>query len=60
MRKLVEKIKLESSNLSRRITDNKVDIFGDRKIANEFDAFFTDIRSKLANKFPNASTTIET
>ena len=60
MKELVEKIKLESSNLPRRITDNKVDIFGDCKIANEFNAFFTDIWSKLANKIPNASTTIET
>ena len=60
MKELVGKIKLKSSNLPRRITVNKVDIFDERKIANEFNAFFTNIGSKLANKIPNASTTFET
>ena len=60
MKELVGKIKLKSSNLPRRITVNKVDIFDERKIANEFNAFFTNIGSKLASKIPNASTTFET
>ena len=34
MKELVGKIKLKSSNLPRRITVNKVDIFDERKIAN--------------------------
>ena len=59
MKELVGKIKLKSSNLPRRITVNKVDIFDERKIANEFNAFFTNIGSKLASKIPNASTTFE-
>ena len=32
MKELVRKIKLKSSNLPRRITFNKVDIFDERKI----------------------------
>ena len=60
MKKLAGKIKLKSSNLPRRITVNKVDIFDERKSANEFNAFFTNIGSKLASKIPNASTTFET
>ena len=32
----------------------------DCKIANEFNAFFKNIGSKLASKIPNASTTFET
>ena len=34
MKELIKKIKLKSSNLSRRITVNEVDIFDERKIAN--------------------------
>ena len=59
MKELIGKIKLKSSNLPRRITVNEVDIFDKRKIANEFNAFFTNIGSKLARKIPNASTTFE-
>ena len=59
MKELIGKIKLKSSNLPRRITVNDVDIFDERKIANEFNAFFTSIGSKLASKIPNASTTFE-
>ena len=58
--KLVGKIKLNSSNLPRRINVNKVDIFDELKIANEFNAFFTNIRAKLASKIPNVSTIFKT
>ena len=47
MKELIGKIKLNSSNLARRITVNEVDIFDECKIANEFNAFFTNIRNKL-------------
>ena len=60
MKELIGKIKPKSSNLPRRITVDKVDIFDERKIANEFNAFFTNIGSKLASKIPNASKTFET
>ena len=59
MKELTGKIKPKSSNLPRRITVNDVDIFDKRKIANQFNAFFTDIGIKLASKIPNASTTCE-
>ena len=59
MKELIGKIKLKSSNLPGRITVNEVDIFDERKIANEFNGFFTNIESKLASKIPNASTTFE-
>ena len=60
MKELLGKIKVKSSNLPRRVTVIKVDIFDERKIANEFNAFFTNIGGKLASKTPNASTTFET
>ena len=59
MKELTGKIKLKSSNLPNRITVNEVDIFDKRKIPNEFNAFFTNIGSKLASKIPNALTTFE-
>ena len=59
MKELIGQIKFKSSNLPRRITVNEVDIFDKRKIANEFNAFFTNIGIKLASKIPNASTTFE-
>ena len=37
---LIGKIKLKPWNLPKRITVNEVDIFDERKIANEFNAFF--------------------
>ena len=59
MKELIGNIKLKSSNLPRRITVNEVDIFDERKIANEFNAFFTNIGSKLTSAIPFASTTFE-
>ena len=44
---------------SRNIAVNEVDIFDEHKISNEFNAFFTNIESRLASKFLNASTTFE-
>ena len=53
---LIGKIKLKPWNLPKRITVNEVDIFDERKIANEFNAFVTNIGRKLASKIRNAST----
>ena len=47
-----ELMNLRSGNLPRRIAVNEVDAFDEHKIANEFIAFFTNIRSKLASKIP--------
>ena len=51
---LIGKIQLKSSNFPRKITVNEVDIFDELKIANEFNAFFTNIRSKFASKIPDS------
>ena len=59
MQEIIGKIKLKSSNFPRRITVNEVDPFDERKIANEFNALFTNIGSKLTSKIPNASTTFD-
>ena len=59
MKELIGQTKIKSSNFPRKIAGNEVDIFDERKIANEFNTFFTKIRSKLASKIPNASTTFK-
>ena len=43
------------STLPTKITVNKTDIFKAKKIVNEFNKFFTNIVTDLANKIPNAS-----
>ena len=59
MKELIAKVKLKSSNLSRKITVNKVDLFDLTKIAHECNSFLTNIRKNLASKIPNASTPFE-
>ena len=43
MKELIGKIQPKSSNLPRSITVDKVDIFDEHKIANEFNAFLTHL-----------------
>ena len=40
------------------ITVNKTDIFGAKKMTDEFNNFFTNIGTDLANKIPNTSKAI--
>ena len=59
MKELIRKMTLKSSNLPRKITVNKIDLFDQTKIAHEFNSFFTNIGENLASKIPNASTPFE-
>ena len=59
MKELIGKVKLKSSNLPRKITGDKVDLFDQTKIVHEFNFFFTNIEKNLASKIPNASTPFE-
>ena len=59
MKELIGKMTIKSSNLPRKITVNKVDLFDQTKIAHEFNSFFTNIEKNLASKIPNASTLFE-
>ena len=49
------KITTESSILSFKITVNKTDIFDEKKVADEFRNFSTNIGPDLANKVANLS-----
>lgn len=43
---------LKSSNLPRKTIVIEVDNFDDRKITNELNTFFMNIKSKLPSEFP--------
>ena len=49
MKELIGKVKLKSSNLPRKITVNKVDLFDETKIAHEFNFFFTQFTVSHTN-----------
>ena len=55
MKEILGKCNIKSSTLPTKITVNKTDIFDAAKIADEFNKFFTNIGTDLANKIPNAS-----
>ena len=55
MKEILGKCNTKPSTLRTKITVNKTDIFDAAKIADEFNKFFTNIGTDLANKIPNAS-----
>ena len=59
MKELIGKMTLKPSNLPRKITVNKVDLFDQIKIAHEFNSFFTNLGKNLPTKILNASTPFE-
>ena len=46
MKELIGKVTLKSSNLPQKITVNKVDLLDQKKIAHEFNFFFTNMETK--------------
>ena len=55
MKEILGKCTTKSSTLPTKITVNKTEIFDAKKIFDEFNKFFTNIWTNLANKTPNAS-----
>ena len=51
MKELIGKVTLKSSNLSRKITVYKVDLFGETKIAHELNSFFINVGKTWQVKF---------
>ena len=49
-----------STNLPRKLTINKVDVYNKPEIDYAFNDFFTNIGQKLASKIPKSSKTFET
>ena len=59
MKEILGKCTTKSSTLQTKITVNKTDIFDAKQIADEFNKFFTNIGTDLANKIPNASNPVD-
>ena len=55
IKELIGKVTLESSNLPRKITVNKADLFDETKIAHEFSSFFRNVGENLTSKIPSNS-----
>ena len=60
MKDIIGKAKIKSTNLPRKLTINRVDIYNKREIADAFNDFFTNIGQKLASQIPKSSKTFET
>ena len=60
MKDIIGKAKIKSTNLPRKLTINKVDVYNKPEIADAFNDFFTNIGQKLANQIPKSSKTFET
>ena len=55
MKEILGQCTTKSSTLPTKILVNKTGIFDAKKIADEFNIFFTNIGTDLANEIPNAS-----
>ena len=55
MKEIIGKCTTKSSTPPTKITANETDIFDAAKIADEFNKFFANIGTDLANEIPNAS-----
>ena len=54
MKDIIRKSKVKSTNLPRKLTINKVDVYNKREIADAFNDFFTNIGQKLASQIPKS------
>ena len=60
MKDIIGKSKIESTNLPRKLTINKVNVYNKLEIVDTFNDFLTNIAQKLANQIPKSSQTFET
>ena len=60
MKDIIGKSKIKSTDLQRKLTINKVDVYNKPEIAVAFNDFFTNICQKLASQIPKSSKTFET
>ena len=59
MEDIIGKLKIKSTNLPRKLTINKVDVFNKPKIADAFNDVNTNIGQKLASQVQKLSKTFE-
>ena len=56
---IIGKSKIKSTNLPRKLTINKMDVYNKPEIADASNDFFTNIGQKLASQIPKSSKTFE-
>ena len=49
---IIKKSKMKSTNLTRKLTISKVDVYNKPKIVSAFNDFFKNIDQKLTNQIP--------
>ena len=52
---IIGKSKIKSTNLPRKLTINKVDVYNNPEIGDAFNGFFTNISHRLACQIPKLS-----
>ena len=60
MKDIIGKSKIESTNLPRKLTINKVNVYNKLEIVDTFNDFLTNMAQKLANQTPKSSKIFET
>ena len=56
MKNMAGESKIKSTNLPRKLTINKVDVYNQPEIADAFNDFFTNIGQKLASQIKSSKT----
>ena len=59
MKDIIGKLQIKSTNLSRKLTDNKVNVYNKPKKTDAFNDFFTNIAQELASQIPKSSQTFK-
>ena len=59
MNDIIEKSKIKSTNLPRKLAINKVNVYNKTEIADAFNDFFINIGQKLASQIPKSSKTFK-
>ena len=60
MKDIIEKSKIKSPNLLRKLIINKMDVYSKPEIADAFNDFFTNVVQKLASQISESCKTLET
>ena len=60
MKDLIRKPKIMSTNLLRKLTIDKADVYNKHEITDTFNDLFTNIGQKLSSQIPKSSGTFKT
>ena len=60
MKDIIEKSKIKSPNVLRKLIISKMDVYSKPEIADAFNDFFTNVAQKLASQMSESCKTLET